>query len=145
TLDGMPKHAGRHTALLDDLVAVQQGLLFNGGVEACHGGVQVHDTLPLTIYQLGISLVSYRGDQGTWGQRLFRKDLRQKGVEIDDLMDFLERRAARDTTARPPGGEDVGELVQKAILEYGKRAVLLHRSQAAWLMGPGSPVTYELL
>jgi hypothetical protein len=145
TLEGMPKHAGLHNAALDDLVAVQNGLLFNGSVEACHGAVQVHDTLPLTIYQLGISLVSYRGDQGTWGQRLFRRDLRQKGVEIDELMDFLERRARRDASARPPGGDHLGELVQKAILEYGKRAILLHRSQSAWLMGQGNPVTYELL
>jgi hypothetical protein len=145
TLPNMPKNAGKHEAKQEDIEAVHRGLLFNGGVEACDGIVQIHDTLPLTIYQIGVSLVSYRGDQGTWGQRLFRHDLKQKGIDVDELIQFLERRDKRDSSTRPPGADQLGELVQKAILDCAERAILLRRSQAVWRMGHGNPVTYELL
>ena len=114
-------------------------------MEACDGTIQIHETLPLTIYQIGVSLVSYRGDQGTWGQRLFRRDLRQKGIDVEEMIEFLERRAKRDASARMPGHDQVGELVQKAILDYAERAILLRRSKAAWRLGHGNPITYELL
>ena len=144
-LPNMPKNAGKHVAQQEDIEAVHRGLLFNGGVEACDGVVQIHDTLPLTIYQIGVSLVSYRGDQGTWGQRLFRHDLKQKGVEVDEMIHYLEQRDKRDSSTRPPGSDQLGELVQKAILDYAERAILLRRSDAVWRMGHGNPVTYELL
>jgi len=144
-LPNMPKNAGLHSTTADAIASVHRGLLFNGGVEACDGSMQVHETLPLTIYQLGVSLVSYCGDQGTWGQRLFRRDLRQKGLDIPEMLDLLERRARRDATARAPGQDELGELVQKALLDYAERAILLRRSQAAWRLGHGNPVTYELL
>lgn len=143
--ENMPKNAGLHEAALDDIASVHRGLLFNGGVEACDGIIQIHETLPLTIYQMGISLVSYRGDQGTWGQRLFRRDLRQKAADVEEMVDFLERRAKRDSSARMPGQDSVGELVQKAILACAERTILLKRSEAAWRLGHGNPVTYELL
>jgi hypothetical protein len=144
-LPNMPKHAGKHKALREDIEAVQRGLLFNGGVEACDGIVQVHDTRPLTIYQIGVSLVSYQGSHGHFGQRLFRHDLRQKGVDIEELIQFLERRDKRDSSMRPPSSDRLGELVQKAILDYAERAILLRKSKAVWLMGHGNPITYELL
>lgn len=78
-LPNMPKNAGKHAATPADIALVHRGLLFNGGVEACDGTIQIHETLPLTIYQIGVSLVSYRGDQGTWGQRLFRATSVKKG------------------------------------------------------------------
>jgi hypothetical protein len=140
-----PRDAGMHAVDSSEIQRVHRGLLFNGGVEACDGAIQVHNTLPLTIYQIGVSLVSYRGDQGTWGQRLFRRDLRQKGVEVDEWIEFLERRARRDSDLRPPGDDRLGELVQKALLQYAERAILLRRSTAVWRMGHGNPVTYELL
>jgi hypothetical protein len=145
SLPNMPKNAGKHETTPDHLAAVHRGLLFNGGVEACDGAIQTHKTLPLTVYQIGVSLVSYRGDQGTWGQRLFRRDLRQKGLEIEEIMDFLERRARGDASAREPGQDQTSEFVQKALFQYAKRAILLRRSQAAWRLGRGNPLTYELL
>jgi len=144
-LENMPKNAGKHEALQEDLEATHRGLLFNGGVEACDGIVQIHDTLPLTIYQIGVSLVSYQGDQNNWGQRFFRHELRRKGIDVDELIQFLERRDRRDSSTRPPGGDQLGELVQNAMLQYAERAVLLRHSQAVWRMGHGNPVTYELL
>jgi hypothetical protein len=126
--------------------AVHRGLLFRGGVEACDGTVQVHDTLPLTIYQVGVSLVSYQGDQGTWHQRLFRRDLRQQlGDPVEELTQLLERRSRRAALNHATPGDRLGELARKAIMDYAERAVLLHRSRALWRMGHGNPVTYELL
>jgi hypothetical protein len=117
-LPHMPKNAGKHKTDPENIAAVHRGLLFNGGVEACDGTIQIHETLPLTIYQIGISLVSYRGDQGTWGQRLFRRDLRQKGVDVDEWLQFLERAGearffcpdARPRSARRAGAEGVPGL-----------------------------------
>jgi hypothetical protein len=139
------KNAGKHEATMEDIASTHRGLLFNGAVEACDGTIQIHETLPLTIYQVGVSLVSYRGDQGTWGQRLFRRDLRQKGIDLEEMMQYLERRARRDASAPTPGEDRMNELVQKAFLDYAERAILLRRSDAPWRLGHGNPVTYELL
>src|SRR5687767_3303317 len=72
-----PPGAGVYRVELDEIAEVHQKLLFPGGVEACDGTSHLHDALALTIHQIGVSLVSYHGDQGTWCQRLFRRDLRQ--------------------------------------------------------------------
>jgi hypothetical protein len=115
-------------------------LLFNGGVEACDGSLHVHETLPLTIYQIGVSLISYQKNQGTWCQRLFRRTLRHSaGDPVEETLRILEDRAAENRGPKP------GELIQKTILDYAERAILLHRSEAPWRMGHGSLVTYEML
>jgi len=88
-----PKNAGLHSVARSDLERVHQGLLFNGGVEACDGTNVVHDTLPLSITQIGICLVSYSGEQGAWVHRLFRRDLRNKQENpIDEVMTVLDKR-----------------------------------------------------
>ena len=139
--ENLPKHAGVHSANLDIIKQVHQGLLFNGGVEASDGHIRTHFTTPLTIYQIGVSLVSYQGNQGTWCQRLFHHDLRQKsGDLIHELLGVLERRSQRSNERA-----GMGELVQKAMMQYGERAILLRRSEATWRMGHGNPVTYEML
>jgi hypothetical protein len=140
------KGGGVYNARPDVLQAIHTGLLFNGGVEACDGTVQVHDTLPLTIYQVGISLVSYRGDQGTWHQRLFRRDLRHKLADpIAELTELLERRSRRAALNHATPSDRLGELARKTVMDYAERAVLLYRSEAIWRMGHGNPITYELL
>jgi hypothetical protein len=131
----------------DDLLArIHAGLLFNGAVEACDGTVQVHDTLPLTVYQVGVSLVSYRGDQGTWCQRLYRKDLRQQGGDpVEEVGELLHRRSERGALNRADLRDSLGDLARRALMSYGERAVLLEHSQAVWWMGQGNPIPYELL
>ena len=137
---------GVYRARPDVIEAAHRGLLFRGGVEACDGTVQVHDTLPLTIYQIGVSLVSYRGDQGTWHQRLFRRDLRQKlDNPFTDLTEMLERRSRRAALNHATPGDRLGGLARKAVMDYAERAVLLRRGEAPWRMGHGNPITYELL
>jgi hypothetical protein len=133
-------NAGVHAARREELEAVHRGLLFNGGVDACYGSLHVHQTLPLTIYQIGVSLVSYQGDHGNFCQRLYRRDLRQSiDNPIEETLRILEGRAAADENSGP------GALIQKTFLAYAERAILAHRSKAVWRMGHGNPVTYEML
>jgi len=133
-------NAGVHAARPEELEAVHRGLLFNGGVDACYGSLHVHQTLPLTIYQIGVSLVSYQGDQGNFCQRLYRRDLRQSIDDpIEETLRIIEGRAAADEE----GG--AGFLIQKTLLAYAERAILARRSEAVWRMGHGNPVTYEML
>jgi hypothetical protein len=135
-----PKNAGEHQADQAFIERIHRELLFRGGMEACDGVIQIHETLPLTIYQLGVSLVSYSGSHGTWSQRLFRKDLQQSFTDrVDAVLAALDRRDQRSQ------GDGLGELVRKALLDFAERAILLKHSQAPWLMGHGNPVTYELL
>ena len=103
---GTPKNAGTHVADQALIEKIHREFLFNGSIEACDGLIQVHDTLPLTIYQIGVSLVSYQGNQGTWGQRLFRKDLQQNCANpVDEAMAILERRQQRGDTKSDALGE----------------------------------------
>ncbi len=143
---GAPKGAGVHEARLGDLERVHRGLLFNGGVEACDGTQREHDTIPLTILHVGISLVSYQGDQGTWAQRLFRRDLRATGDDpIEEMLDLLDRRQQRSGLHHPSRRDVLSTLARRGIMAYGERAVLLHRSEAPWRMGHGSPAPVELI
>ncbi len=141
-----PKGAGCYTASAADLERIHRGLLFNGGVEACDGTIQPYDTLPLTIFQVGVSLVSYQGNQGTWSQRLYYRDLRLgAGDPLTEMIELLQRREA-------PGGREgagrrarLSELAQRGIMAYAERAILLRRSSAIWRMGHGNPAPYELI
>jgi hypothetical protein len=140
------KNAGQHAGDRSLIAKIHRELLFSGGVEACDGAVQVHDTIPLTIYQVGASLVSYRGDQGSWCQRFFRKDLRQRSADPAlETIELLERRARRGAAEANAGTDRLGELAQRAIGAYAERAILLHHAHSVWRMGHGNPVPYELL
>jgi hypothetical protein len=144
--DGAPPCGGVYEASRDALDLIHRGLLLNGGVEACDGTVKVHDTLPLTIYQVGVSLVSYQGDQGTWHQRMFHRDLRQHlGDRTEEFWQALERRAQRSALNHASSSDQLGELARKTVMDYAERAILLEKSQAVWRMGHGNPITYELL
>src|ERR687898_277074 len=56
-----PADAGVYQAHPQDIDHALRNSLFNGCVEACDGTVSEHDTLVLTVTQLGICLVSYQG------------------------------------------------------------------------------------
>jgi hypothetical protein len=143
---GAPKGAGVYEARLADLERVHRGLLFNGGVEACDGTQRERDTIPLTILHVGISLVSYQGDQGTWAQRLFRRDLRATSDDpIEEMLELLDRRVQRSGLHHPSRRDALTTLARRGIMAYGERAVLLRRSEAPWRMGHGSPAPVELI
>ncbi len=143
TRQNAPKSAGHYRDVSrQELETIHKGLLFNGGVEACDGAFHLHDTLALTIYQIGVTLVSYRGNHGCWSQRLFRRDLKQSCSDpIEEVLAILEKRNVRGSART----EEMGEMVQKTLLAYAERAILLERSKAVWRMGHGNPVPYELL
>lgn len=140
-----PSVAGCYRATPDDLRRVHRSLLFNGAVEACDGTSVEHDTLPVTITQIGVCLVSYQGDQGSWSQRLYRRDLRANtGNALDDLLALLENRAQRGSTDADERGR-LSELARRGIMTYAERAILARKSTALWRVGHGSPAPYELL
>jgi hypothetical protein len=141
-----PRGAGVFQASLSDLKATQERILFNGGVEACDGTSAVHDTLPLSITQIGVSLVSYAGEQGAWVQRLFRRDLRVRGMDpIEEALSLLERREGRSGLDQGDKRDRLSDLGRRGIMTYAERAVLLQKARAPWRMGHGHPAPYELL
>ncbi|MGH2496658.1 MAG: hypothetical protein ACRDIV_18310 [Ktedonobacteraceae bacterium] len=141
-----PAQAGCYKVDVATLERIHRGLLFNGGVEACDGTSLVHDSLPITIAQIGVSLVSYQGNQGTWVQRLYRRDLRVAGLDpIAEAIALLERRRRRDSTDAQSARDKLSDFTRRGIMEYAERAILLHKSEAIWRMGHGHPVPYELL
>ena len=143
---GAPRGAGVFQASTEDLRAAQTHVLFNGAVEACDGTSVPHDTLPLSITQIGVCLVSYAGEQGAWVQRLFRRDLRVRGMNpVEEALSILEKRDARAGLDQPDKRDRLTELGRRGIMSYAERAVLLKKSNARWRMGHGNPAPYELL
>jgi hypothetical protein len=141
-----PREAGVFQATTKELRATQYHVLFNGAVEACDGTRVEHDTLPLSITQIGICLVSYAGEQGSWIHRLFRRDLRVRGMDpVDEALALLERREARSGVDQLGKRDRLSELGRRGIMAYAERAVLLKKSEAPWRMGHGNPAPYELL
>lgn len=141
-----PRLAGCYKVDTATLERIHRGLLFNGGVEACDGTSLVHDSLPITIAQIGVSLVSYQGNSGTWVHRLYRRDLRVGGLDpIEEAMALLDRRRTRDSTDAQSARDKLSDFTRRGIMEYAERAILLHKSEALWRMGHGHPVPYELL
>ena len=141
-----PKGAGVFQAKIDELKSTQTNVLFNGAVEACDGTCVVHETLPLSIAQIGVCLVSYAGEQGAWVHRLFRRDLRVRGIDpVQEALSILEKRDARSGVDQPDKRDRLSELGRRGIMSYAERAVLLKKSTAPWRMGHGNPAPYELL
>jgi hypothetical protein len=141
-----PPGAGVFQATVDQLKTAQQAILFNGAAEASYGVSTGHDTLPLLISQIGVCLVSYAGEQGAWVHRLYRRDLRLRGMNpIDEVLAILERRQAQSGPDRLGRRDQLSELGRRGITAYAERALLLKRSQAPWRMGRGHPAPYELL
>lgn len=145
--DGAPKEAGFYDHLtVNDLADVHRGLLFNGGVACCDGTTQAHDTLALTVHQIGVCLVAYTGNQGSWSTRLYRRDLREeKGDPVELMQTLLERRSRRAGLNQPDRRDGLSELAQRAVMSYAEAVVLLDHTDAVWRLGHGSPAPYQLL
>lgn len=143
---GAPSGAGVYKVPIEQIERVHSGLLFNGAVEACDGTSIVHDTLPVSITQIGVCLVSYRGDQGSWVHRIYRRDLRVSGADpTEEALAMLERRRLRGSTDVEDRRDTLSQLARRGIMAYAERAVLLYKSESLWRMGHGNPIPYELL
>jgi hypothetical protein len=141
-----PREAGVFQATTQELRTTQANVLFNGGTEACDGTCVVHDTLPLTIAQIGVCLVSYMGQYGSWVQRLFRRDLRVHGLDpVNEALETLQKRQVRSGLGQASGRDKLTELGRRGIMTYAERAALSQKSKAPWRMGHGNPAPYELL
>jgi hypothetical protein len=146
TREGSPNNAGVYQVTVEHIEKVHRGLLLNGAVVACDGTSVVCDTLPVTVTQIGVCLVSYQGDQGSYAHRLFRRDLRVKGLDpVEEALALLERRRQRTGFDHSSRRDVMSDLLRRGVMAYAERAVLLHRSDALWRMGHGSPAPYELL
>ena len=143
---GAPPEAGFYTATAAEIRATHDGLLFNGGVTACDGTHQMHDSLALTLHQIGVALVSYAGTAGTWSHRLFRRDVREdRGDPVASLTRLLEARSQRGALNHPDQRDDLSELAQRALMSYAEASFLLEDAQSVWRLGHGSPAPHQLL
>lgn len=147
TRRGAPANAGVYRVTIERLEEVHRKVLFNGAVDACDATVVSHDSLPVTITQIGVCLVSYRGNQGSWVHRVFRRDLRTSSRRnvIDETMELLERRRTRGAAGQENPHDRFADLARRGIMAYAERAVLLERSDSIWRMGHGNPTPYELV
>lgn len=125
---------------------VHRGFLFNGAVTACGSTHVIFNTVPLTITQIGICLVNYEKQHGSYSHRLFRRDLRFKGDDpIQEALDLIEKRRSDDNAGDRRSA--ISNLAVRGIKAYTERAILLEKKNAKtkWLMGNGSPAPYELM
>jgi hypothetical protein len=145
TRPGAPASAGVYRATLDDIARIHRGLLFTGRVQACDGTSVTHDTLPLSITQIGVTLVSYNGDTGSWSQRLFRRDLRNFSGDMEEevtrLLENRDRRKSFDSEDQ----DGLSLLARRAVLTFAERRILVEKATAPWRLGHGSPISFELL
>ena len=129
--------------LLDKM---HRGFLFNGAVTACGSTHVIFNTVPLTITQIGICLVNYERQHGSYSHRLFRRDLRFKSDDpIQEALDLIEKRRSDDNAGDKRNA--MSTLAVRGIKAYTERAILLEKKDAKskWLLGNGSPAPYELM
>jgi len=138
--------AGVYQLTVDNIAKIHENALFNGGVEASDGTKRVFESLPLTITQIGVAIVGYNGNQGTYSHRMYRRDLRAKGLDpAEEAVALLERRQVRGRDYNRDDSETDSELFRRGLMAYAERLLLLMRSSAPWRMGHGNPVPYELI
>ena len=130
--DGMfvPHCAGIYRLTESEVEQVHRGVVFNGATECCDGTIALHDSLLLTVVQIGVALVAYQGNSDTWVQRLYRRDLRAVHADpVEEVLALLKQREERS------GSEDdshdiLSQLVRRTLMDYAERAALVHQSSA---------------
>jgi hypothetical protein len=137
--------AGVYQVTLDDLEAAHRGLLFRGAVEAGNGIAVTHESLGLSVTQIGICLVSYQADLGSWVHRLYRRDLRAAPADPEDLAIALIEGQQGFVSDDPLRMDRLTDIARRGIMAYAERAALVERSAATWKMGHGNPLAHELL
>lgn len=141
--------AGLHDDVSDVrrlLDKVHRGFLFNGAVTACGSTHVIFNTVPLTITQIGICLVNYERQHGSYAHRLFRRDLRFKSDDpIQEALDLIEKRRSDDNAGDRRTA--MSNLAVRGIKAYSERAILLDKkdTKTKWLLGNGTPAPYELM
>ena len=142
---GAPKGAGVYRATIDEVRETQRNVLFNGLVEACDANSHVFHTLPVQIIQIAVSTVTYNGQEHTWANRIFRRDIPLRGGAslIDETIELLKRRSG----APEAGGSrrKVTDQLRRGIMTFMERSILVDKARAPWRMGHGNPLAFEIL
>jgi hypothetical protein len=141
----LPAEAGVYQATLNQVKEAQRNVLFNGLVEACDGNSHVFHTLPIQIIQIAVAAVSYMGEESTWANRIFRRDIPLKSGHsiLDQTIELLSRRAGDKEESS--GRRKVSEMMRRGLMTYMERAVLAEKAKAPWRMGHGNPLAYGIL
>jgi hypothetical protein len=107
-------YSGLYNVTPEQIQKAHYGLLFNGGVEATDGTIVTHDTIPLTVTQIGVCLVSYNGEQGAYAHRIYRKDLKIKGDDpLSDVLELLNQRRNRGAQGIEENSNTFSSLAQR--------------------------------
>jgi hypothetical protein len=141
---GAPKDAGVYRVTLDDIRETQRNVLFNGLVEACDGNSHVFYSLPIQIIQIAVSAITYHGEESTWANRIFRRDIPLKGGNglVEETIELLSRRADKEQKG---GRRKVTDMMRRGVMTYMERVVLADKVTGPWRLGHGNPLAYELL
>src|SRR3989338_8887150 len=93
-------YAGLHSDTTPELIEkIHKGFLFNGAVTACGSVSVMYDSLPISITQMGICLVNYQGQHGSYSHQLFSRDLKfDRSSILDEAKELIERRRSDDKT-----------------------------------------------
>lgn len=141
-----PKNAGLYKVTPEQIAEIHCGLLFNGATECCDGTVAAHNSLLLSVVQIGFALVAYQGSQGTWVHRLYRRDLCARYPDpMQEALELLKRRGRRDSDDAEETNDPLSRLIRRTLMAYAERAALADLSTARWRMGHGNPVPTDML
>lgn len=141
-----PKGAGLYNISPEQVRWAQSHLLFNGATLAADGTVVAHDTLLMTMAQIGVCTVSYQGDTGEFRRQLYRRDVRiDNGDPVEEMVALLESRQSRSALGYEGEHDELNRLMRRGLMAYAERGLLLKEGTGRWLMGHGSPVPRELL
>jgi hypothetical protein len=140
-----PRDAGVYKINVAELKEAQRNVLFNGLVEAVDANSHVFHTLPVQIIQIAVAAVTYNGEEQTWANRIFRRDIPLRGGSslIDETIELLKRRSGSPETGG--GRRKVTDQLRRGIMSYMERAVLTEQARSPWRMGHGNPLAYEIL
>lgn len=125
---------------------IHRGFLFNGAVTACASTHAIFATVPLSITQIGVCLINYEKQHGSYSHRLFSRDLRFKSDDpIQEALDLIEKRKSIDNAG--DARTAMSNLAVRGIKAFVERAILLDKRvpQSKWILGGGTPAPYELM
>lgn len=143
---GLVPYAGLNKDVKDEetIKKAHRGLLFNGAVTACGSVSSIYNSVPISITQIGVCLVNYQGQHGSYSHRLFRRDLRYKNDDpIKDAIDLIEKRRSDEDANNKR--ERLSDIAVRGIKTYAERSILLEKSESKWILGNGSPIPNELM
>lgn len=141
-----PKGAGLYTITPVQLKWAHRNLLFNGATVAADGTVVAHDTLLMTIAQIGVCTVSYQGDTGEFRKQIYRRDVRIDDSDpVEEMVAVLEERQTRAAPGYEDERDELNILMRRGLMAYAERGLLLNKAVGRWMMGQGTPAPRELL